>query len=110
MSESNLPPFAIGQRVVCVRDDFAKDGLIKDAIYLVKDVTSCGKCKRQFVNVGIPTKTNRTSDECCGISVGADYKLFYYFDSRCFAPITSNFQHIQYKEVLEKEKVLIGVN
>lgn len=88
--DNSLPPFNVGDEVVCVDSCFENDGLIKDARYIVSRIFQCRKCKTWYVSVGLLTKTTRNEARCCG----EVYEESFYtrtdilFDHKAFRRIT----------------------
>jgi hypothetical protein len=106
MSQLNLPPFYIGQRVVAVTSTlFISKGLE----YRVIDMYYRSCCKKWSIYIGY-------------VDIGEHYCPVHntthkprvlkgvYHNAKYFAPIEENFQSISLEKVLEKETPLIGVN
>lgn len=106
MSDMNLPPFYVGQRVVALKNGFFH---IKGEKYTVAEMMFCSSCKVWSV------LTSENSFEPASIyhcDCGANLKSTIYVggNAKYFAPIEENFQSISIEKVLEKETPLIGVN
>lgn len=109
MENLNLPPFYVGQKVVCVdpRPDF---GLFKDKIYTIAEVIRC-KCGATNVAWGA-TNPLITHSSCysCGNIVTQESKYYFCRSSR-FAPVQEQkFPLIKLTKVIEKEKQLMSAN
>lgn len=108
MNKLNLPPFYIGQKVVCVKPS-EKHGLFKDKIYTITDVKRC-ICGCTQVSWGV--KTTETGLNCAScdkdLTIGS-IPEYYALASR-FCPAEEKplplltFEQIK-KE--EKEEILI---
>lgn len=105
---NNLPPFYVGQKVVCVRScDSTKwgtgdkvNGVVKGETYTIKAIApNC--CGVGFmVDVGLIPKYDVLCSKCCknlGKTLWANPKLF--------APIEKqNFPLMTFKEIVKKEE------
>lgn len=111
MNDLNLPPFYVGQPIVCINPSAI---LIKGHKYFCKDI-KLGCCGWE-VYVGL-SESNELQSNCiwidhckrCGkVERTFDSRRFHFADR--FAPIQENFQSISLEKVLEKETPLISVN
>lgn len=102
---SNLPPFYVGQKVVCIN---------KNPLYLKYNETYVVKEIKQFpcgcwaIDVGV-SRNNSYATYCYKHdSAILDRDCWYTVDE--FAPIEQTFQSISFKEVIKIESPLIGIN
>lgn len=111
MSEINLPPFYIGQKVVCVKTSANKLGMsvIKGEVYVIKALIKCN-CGLWKCDVGVRHSIQGNS-YCgyCGYTF-AQIGGVGWCNCNLFAPIESQFQSISLSEILEKETELISSN
>lgn len=102
----NLPPFYIGQRVVCL-EGFSK--YKKGKIYTVGALFKTDCCNVWKVGC---IKIKGSSDDMFECACGAKPVFipipYYVLSAKFFAPINENFQPISLEKVLETE--LISVN
>lgn len=110
--EINLPPFYVGQRVVCINDEIIFAGLpsapIKNGtIYTVAGVLKV--CCRWHIDIGLYSgRSHVRCPSCYGDILKPN--MNYWLAAFRFAPIEENFQSISLEKVLEKETPLISVN
>lgn len=103
MSENNLPPFYIGQRVIRIENDI--NGFIeKGVIYIVQDMKYC--CSKW----GWRIKLAGISHEKPAMCEGCGEIDWFTFAAKNFAPVEENFEMVSYKEVIRKEKPLTCAN
>lgn len=100
MENLNLPPFFIGQQVVCIKQiDFK--GVIKGNKYTVQAIKKCcGEYSIVVVRTEQPTvcyKCYQPMGDC-------------FLNSIFFRAVEENFQSISLEKILEEETKLIGVN
>jgi hypothetical protein len=104
--ELNLPPFYVGQRVVC---NTPTPTISKGLEYRVIDMYYVSCCKTWGVCVGVEAVGKHY---CPAHNTTHNPKVLsgVYHDAEFFSPIEENFQSISIEKVLEKETPLIGVN
>ena len=99
----NLPPFYIGQKVVCLK---GAGKIVKDQIYTVADCFQCQVCKEWHVQFS-ELPTGRPDYHCCEVIKSSQH---LGGPAKYFAPIQENFQSISLEKILEEETELISVN
>lgn len=111
MENLNLPPFWIGQRVVCIKaHSLAKLELNKE--YKVRDIKK-GFCShsswRIDVGVTVPDCFGNSLLRCgrCDATIEVNDNV-WWFGAPLFAPIEERF--ISFAEVIAIESQLIGAN
>lgn len=104
----SIPPFYVGQRVVAIQDHSQLD-FKKGDEFTVHSV-SYGCCGWD-VTIGITINHVGlwVCVRCSNKSIILKGDEIKYAASR-FAPITSTFQSIEYREVLEKEREFVSAN
>lgn len=105
----DLPPFYVGQEVVCINSSNAFPGHgpvpIKESNkYSVNSIKRCG-CGDWKVDVGFVTPIGTVCS--CRMTTLAGV---WWFRASRFAPIREDFQEMSFEKVIEKEKSLICVN
>jgi hypothetical protein len=112
MSEINLPPFYVGQKVVAVKDTIS---LKKGKEYVILDIKAA-YCKCGWhVDIGLPLRYPNSKTFKCG-KCNAEGVLppdafgKEWINYHLFAPVQENFQSISFEKVIEKETPLICVN
>lgn len=110
MSEINLPPFYVGQKVVALATSRNVLGcqVVKDSIYTVAGNFQCPVCKKWMIDIKeilCPWMDNL--QRCC---VDVPYSKYMSGRSEKFAPLLENFQSISLEKVMETETPLISVN
>ena len=109
MKEVNLPPFFIGELVVCIGP---VSNLIKHEQYIVTALDKCSGCGLWYVGVdNIPNKEKLLIPGCgkCNHRM-PNYPSMAMWQANRFATINKNFQSISLEKILETETKLIGVN
>lgn len=107
MSEINLPPFFVGQKVVCVK---SSPYLQKDKEYCVAALYYLACCKKWFVSVGI---SDYDAQPYCPIHhtwVDVPLSGVMFHNQNKFSATEENFQSISLEKVMVKETPLISVN
>lgn len=109
MKEINLPPFYVGQRVVCVKDNSSKS-IKKGQEFSVLGLNqfSCGCWS---IDIGIKSESPRTGCGEHGLHQTAKCNNgIKWFHVKLFAPIEQTFQPITLEKVLEIETKLVSAN
>lgn len=104
---SNIPPFYVGQKVVCV-DGSPEHGLHKGETYILTDVKMC-KCG--YCSVSWGSKSGRSKLTCpgCKNDMSSSTLGEWYGKSTRFRPVQEQkFHLISYSKVLEE--VVVGAN
>jgi len=105
MSEINLPPFYIGQEVVCIKkfriDDPNIKYPIKKSKYRVRTIEMCETYGLWVIRVC------EIKNPILGYREG---NLEARFATSWFKAIQENFQSISYEQVMEEESKLISSN
>lgn len=106
MSE-NLPPFYVGQPVVCVKSI----GCYKEGNkYVIKYMGQCPYCKCWMVGAIEHGRHLSMCSHNCGCGEILSVVPYYTALAKRFAPIEENFQSISLTKVLEQETELISAN
>jgi len=101
---NNLPPFYVGQKVVCVS---SIGPYKKDNIYTIMIFQACKICGQKRVGCLKSGKTNCIGGSCVHTEV-TGYALVY---PTRFAPLKEqSFPLIELSKVIEKEKQLVSSN
>lgn len=111
MSEINLPPFYVGQKVVCIRGH--QTGCPKKGhIYPVLGVYQYPCCKTWLVDYGekAPYIPDVSTCHICKKKNPAFGTGNFLIDAERFVPVQENFESISLEKVIEKEKVLTCAN
>lgn len=101
-------PFYVGQKVVALVDFETIRGasmLVKGKVYVVKGIRKALCCKRWEVDYGC-IYDGLTMCKCGNI----DHEIVFWIGASNFAPLHTDFQHIELSKVLEIETPLIGTN
>lgn len=108
MKHTSIPPFYVGQEVVCINPI---GRLVKDKKYTVLGLFQCKVCKKWQIGF-CDMDGDESGMKCpCGWITSTENAGPYRFAyAHRFAPITSTFQSITLEKVLEEETKLIGVN
>lgn len=111
--QSNLPPFYVGQKVVCLKSATNNFGhyCVKDHVYTVLELNRC-KCGAWKIDIGVKDESNHATKMSCGKCKGPYDRRSYaiWADATNFAPIHEDFQQITLSKVIEIESSLINVN
>lgn len=106
MSTENLPPFYVGQKVVCLKT--SPTGVPKKGCtYTVQACFQCPECKEWHIKI-FEVASPYTKYSCC-IPIKTTGK-YIGGPAKYFAPIHENFESISLSKVLEEETKLISVN
>lgn len=112
MEFNNLPPFYIGQEVVCVDNKTyikvhfkTEDMLHIGETYIIRDIRK-GCCEWE-IDIGILAK-GKIARCICGKA--SPLNTYSWFKSSRFVPKQEQFQAITYSEIKQKESPLICVN
>lgn len=115
MKNKSIPPFYVGQEVVCIdNNSYVHSGIRADSmlkrgsVYIVKDIKQSACCQKWVVYVGTDNGVGYVRCSKCGV-VTMSGKEDYFVAAR-FAPITSQFKTIEYSSVIEKETETVGAN
>lgn len=106
MSNTNLPPFYVGQKVVALTTGYFHE---KGHVYTIADMMFCDKCKKWHA-LTKETTLMPASKYKCDCYNDLNTTIYLGGDAKYFAPIEENFQSITLEKVMEKETPLIGVN
>ena len=107
MNHKSIPPFYVGQEIVAVRNH--SEGLYKKGKkYIVMAIRKTCSCYWD-ISIGISTQRQFCLCPICGKD-NIPTEGIQWHQHIAFAPITSTFQTIEYTEVLELEKPMVGAN
>lgn len=102
MEKLNLPPFYVGQKVVCIQSHpmgFFKKG----QEFTIIDARKMKCCADWVVDIGIHTHYLEMDCSCCGATVD---NISYYRSSR-FAPIQeSKFKAVTFEKICEEVELI----
>lgn len=103
---TKIPPFYVGQRVVCVRSSGWAGGVEKDVQYTVKSIAlSTCKCGGYDITVGILADVaGNWKCRVCDTKVYKSIGDVVRFSSGMFAPIHTDYQEIKWEEVITFSK------
>jgi hypothetical protein len=112
MENKLIPPFYVGQEVVVLKQIKLLTKTIKRGSVVKITAIYRGECGCSYWNVSIGIKETGpgTPMECGRCSAVIFRKEETIHPAQYFAPITSQFQSIEYREVLEKERELVSAN
>lgn len=104
-----LPPFYIGQTVICLKT-VIKKSIIKDITYKVDGIQKCPH-GTYYISCGVKHNLKKVNSFCtCCNSKMNDYGYYWEF-TKNFSPLQeSTFPSLTFKEVIKKEKELISMN
>lgn len=111
MTENNLPPFYVGQKIVALvthPDGFYTEGSVYTVRAIQKGVCACHQ-EDWEVAIGVLIYGQGLECVTCLEVVGKTGEMLFE-DCADFAPIETTFQPISLTKVLEEETALIGVN
>lgn len=110
MSASKLPPFYIGQKVICVKDGKNGKGIgvTKGEVYQIKNIVACN-CQWS-VDVGISGGSlyGNVCPRCGKAITPPTYSC--YASASLFGPIREDFQSITLESIMQVETPLISSN
>lgn len=111
MDNLNLPPFYVGQKVVCICPEVYRVWP-KGQTFTVADNGKCLNCGEWHTAIKETVLSHIGNIDCtfCRASTSMKSGIFMGTDSKSFAPIQENFQSISLEQVLELETPLISVN
>lgn len=102
MSEIDLPPFYVGQKVVRIVESNRPD-MKKGSKYTIADIRYC--CRKWGWRIALVEVDNTRKGVCeCGRRDTPN------FAAKNFAPVEENFETISFKEVIRKETPLTCSN
>jgi len=103
MNNSNAP-FAIGQKVVCIKNSRQRDGysINKGEVFVVKGLSRCAKCNLWKIDVGVVASySGRPLCNKCGSIYANTISNIVWASAINFAPIETQYSDAT-KEILEK--------
>lgn len=105
MENKSIPPFYVGQRVVCVKTH-SQQSVVKDREYIVSEIipSFCG-CRDFIVRVaGVYSTSSKVICITCGIK-GFNAELLSLLGADLFAPITESMQPVTFEKIAELNPV-----
>lgn len=105
MEKLNLPPFTIGQKVVCVVPDRIKQ---KGKIYTVEGVVKCPHCSEWLVNFGVYAGFDgRVSCTYNSNKTAIRSAKFYHAEHTDFAPLQEQkFKAVTFEKLCEEVELI----
>lgn len=108
MNNKSIPPFFVGQKIVSIVSG-GEPFHTKGCEYIVFAIQQCSKCKVWYVSLGVKPDY-KTICFCPFCHQDMDGQGTIWHPHTSFVPITSTFQSIEYREVLENERQLVSAN
>lgn len=106
MKASNLPPFYVGQKVVCIEGYPNPRFFKKGDQFTILDIIKTPCCNMWIVNIGVSMPYKNTICDC-----GQTFKANQMFRASRFAPIEKqNIPLMTFSQIKEKEKEQILID